>query len=115
MPTVRTHSIATTPDPGLISATRAGNGEYRLTYDAPSSAWTWTDIKNSLTETYDAAHGGRLTGTSDTYGNALTYTYDPASGLLQKVTTADGEYTQLNWSGTTNSPASRYMALVAPL
>lgn len=83
-----------------ICKQQAGNTEYRLTYNTLTSSWMWSDAKNNLTEFYDDAHGGRLSSTYDSSGNTLTYTYDSTSGLLTKVTTADGEYTELTWSGT---------------
>ncbi len=75
----------------------AGSAEYRITYSG--GTWTWTDAKNNISETYDATNGGRLSGTVDTYGNALTYKYDNTSGLLTYVMTSDGEKTKFNYSG----------------
>ncbi|HWA90291.1 MAG TPA: LysM peptidoglycan-binding domain-containing protein [Rhizomicrobium sp.] len=77
-----------------------GNAGYELTYDTTHSKWTWTDSANDYSETYDAAHGGRLSGASDTSNNGLSYTYDPTSGLLTSVTTDNGEHTYFTWSAT---------------
>src|ERR1700739_154341 len=59
---------------GVYTCSQAGNGEYTLTYSG--GTWTWTDARNNYSETYDATHGGRLSGTKDTYNNALSYQYD---------------------------------------
>jgi trimeric autotransporter adhesin len=84
---------------GTYICTQAGNAEYRLSFSTSTNKWTWTDAKNNYSETYDAANGGRLCGTTDTYGNSLTYTYDSTSGLLTTVTTADGETTAFTYTG----------------
>ena len=49
-------------------------------------------------ETYDASNGGRIVSSADADGNALAFTY--ANGLISRVTTASGEYTDLVYTGT---------------
>src|SRR5690606_20425498 len=61
--------------------------------------WTWTAGDRLVTETY-SAHGTdnwRITAKTDRDGNALTFTY--SGDRLDKVTTADGAWTQYVWSG----------------
>jgi YD repeat-containing protein len=84
---------------GVYTCNQAGSRDYRVTYNATSNTLTWTDPKNNYSETYDVAHGGRLSATADTYGNTLTYHYD-SNNLLQWVTTQDGEKTSFNYTGT---------------
>lgn len=75
-----------------------GFGAYdTLTFSG--STWTWKDGDTGLTELYDDANGGRITSSTDTDGNALSFTYG-ANGLISRVTTADGNYTDLTYSGT---------------
>lgn len=75
---------------------KTGAGAYdRLTYAA--NVWTWTDGDSRVTESYDNLNGGRITSSTDTSGNSLTYTYTGA--LLTKIATASGEYTTLSWTG----------------
>src|ERR1700733_8091804 len=81
------------------TCSQAGNGEYSLSFNATTNKWTLTDTKKNYSETYDAANGGRLAGTSDTYGNTLSYTYDGTSGLLTTVTTSNGETTTFTYTG----------------
>ncbi len=69
----------------------------QLTYT--SGTWTWTDGDTNATETYDATNGGRLMTSMDTNGHTLTYAYY-VSGLLRQVMTANGDHTDLIWSGT---------------
>lgn len=74
-----------------------GAGAYdTLTY--ASNVWTWKDGDSRVTESYDATNGGRITSSADTDGNTLSYTY--TSGLLTKVTTADGQDTTLSYNGS---------------
>ena len=80
----------------------AGAGAYdKLT--KTGTVWTWTDGNTQVAETYDNNNGGRITATTDTAGNALTYTYN-GSGLITRVTSSNGpftdEYTDLVYSGT---------------
>ncbi len=74
-----------------------GNAQDTLTYASGTGIWTWTDGASRLQETYDSANGGRITGSTDTLGNSLVYTY--TSGKLTRVATSNGEYTDLTWSG----------------
>lgn len=78
-----------------------GAGAYdRLSWSASSSTWTWTDGDSQQTESYGYAINGRylITRAADTKGNGLTFSY-LSGGKLNKVTTADGGYTQYDWSG----------------
>ncbi|MEN2790519.1 LysM peptidoglycan-binding domain-containing protein [Sphingomonas oligophenolica] len=75
-----------------------GAGAYdKLT--SSSGVWTWTDGGSQFTETYEAygTDNWRITHVANTEGNALTFSYSGA--LLDKVTTANGEYEQYSWSG----------------
>ncbi len=78
--------------------TSDGEGAFdRLT--SAAGVWTWTDGDSRVTETY-AAHGTgnwRIVAQTDQDGNALTFTY--VGDKLDKVTTADGAWTQYVWSG----------------
>ena len=76
---------------------KEGDGAYdTLTF--AGSTWTWTDGSSRLVELYDNNASGRITSSRDTDGNALTFSY--ANGQLSRVTTADGYYTDLVYSGT---------------
>ncbi|MBV9695015.1 MAG: RHS repeat protein [Alphaproteobacteria bacterium] len=83
---------------GTYICSTGGNGEYRLSYNTSTQIWTWTDSKNNLTETYDAAHNGRILLATDNSGNALSFSYDGVTGLLTKATTANGETTTYNYT-----------------
>ena len=61
------------------------------------SLWTWTDGATQTVEKYDETLGGRIVQAIDTSGNILSFTY--VGGKLDKVTTADGSWTQYVWSG----------------
>ncbi len=69
------------------------------------SNWVWTDGDSQATETYEVSAASvsewRLVGRSDLDGNALTFSYLAGSDLLDKVTTANGEWLQYVWSGNT--------------
>ena len=56
--------------------------------------WLWTDGASRITDTYDAA--GKLTGTSDTDGNTLTYQY--TGNLITRVISGSGETTDLSYN-----------------
>jgi len=75
-----------------------------ITFNSGTNQWTWTDGETQLTEVYDAANGGRIVSSTDTNGNALTYSY--TSGLLTSITTTDtgGQGTELTdaWNLTQN-------------
>lgn len=72
------------------------------TYDTltlTGSAWTWTDGSTQAVETYDNANGGRILTSVDKNGEGLTFSYN-ASGLVSRVTTQTGEYTNFVYSGS---------------
>jgi YD repeat-containing protein len=73
--------------------------------------WTWTDGDSQLTDVYDST--GKLLSSSDTDGNSLTYTY--AAGLITKVTGADGEHSDLVYSGTQLQQITTYGTGPTPL
>lgn len=77
--------------------TTEGGGAYDLLTYA-GSTWTWTDGDSQVVEKYDANNGGRITHRTDTDGNSLTFAYG-SNGLVSRVTTADGGYTDLTWGG----------------
>jgi YD repeat-containing protein len=62
-----------------------------------SNVWTWTSGSSQATETYDDLNGGRITASTDTNGNQLTYSY--TGSQLTRIATASGEYTDFTWSG----------------
>lgn len=71
-----------------------------------TTPWIWTDGDSQFSETYDEANGGRITTRRDAERdgsnnpvNIITYGYD-ASGRLNKITTADGNFTDLVWDTT---------------
>jgi YD repeat-containing protein len=67
-----------------------------------SDVWTWTDGETQTKELYDDLNGGRLTNVNSPIGFGLTYHYTgtyAAGGKLDKITTIDGDYVALNWSG----------------
>ena len=75
-----------------------GDGAYdMLTVASSAMVWTWTDGSSRVVELYDGNLDGRITSSRDTDGNALTFTY--ANNQLSRVTTADGYYTDLVYSG----------------
>lgn len=75
-----------------------GSGSYdTLTYNGN---WTWTDGDSRVTEVYTSLNGvdWQIVSQTDVAGNSLTFTY--TGDKLTQVTTADGGYTQLTWSGS---------------
>lgn len=79
--------------------TTEGGGAYDLlTWNSGTSTWTWTDGDSQVVEKYDASNGGRITHRTDTDGNSLTFAYG-SNGLVSRVTTTDGGYTDLTWGG----------------
>ena len=76
-----------------------GQGAYdTLTFSG--ATWTWTDGATRVRESYDDAHGGRITGQTDLDGNQITYGY--TGDKLTRVATqaaAGGvaEYTDIVW------------------
>ncbi|WP_322026153.1 LysM peptidoglycan-binding domain-containing protein [Burkholderia sp. BCC1977] len=77
-----------------------------LAFDCASNAWQWRDGVGSLTETYDASHGGRLVSSKDRDGNTVNYVYH-AAGKLSQVTTANGDVTNLEYNATGQLSALR--------
>jgi YD repeat-containing protein len=73
-----------------------GSGAYdKITRSG--TLWTWTDGDTQAIERYDESLGGMIVQATDTSGNTLTYQY--LLGKLDKVITADGSWTQYQWSG----------------
>ncbi len=72
-----------------------GAGTYRTLTLQPDGAWLWQDGRG-VSETYQSINGSALLLRSqqDGDGNVLRYEY-AANGLLQKVTSASGETTEL--------------------
>lgn len=66
------------------------------------STWVWTEGTSQVTETYAEYPAGsgswRITAQTDTDNYSLTFSY--VGDLLDKVTTANGEWVQYQWSGT---------------
>ena len=90
-----------------------GSGAYdTMRYDG--AAWTWTDGDSQVSERYANVHDGqwRITAASDTSGNALSFTYNGA--LLDKVTTANGDYVQYGWSRNNITQIATYHAMLEP-
>jgi len=87
-----------TCDANGVYTSTAGAGAYdHIKWNASDSTWRWTDGNSGVTEVYDSLNSGRITSSFDTDGNTLAFAY--AGNLLTKVTTADGEHTDLTWSG----------------
>lgn len=78
-------------------ATDGGGAYDKLTYNA--GVWTWADGNSLVVERYDEANGGRILTSADNNGNTLTFSYN-AGGQVSRVTTADGYYTDLVYTGT---------------
>jgi len=78
--------------------TKDGAGAFD-TLTCAANVWTFTDGDTQATETYEDYGGSywRITAATDIDGNAITFTYD--ADKLDKVTTADGSWTQYGWSG----------------
>jgi YD repeat-containing protein len=92
---------------------KEGDGPYDLiTWNSSTSVWTKTDGDSLTKEDYDSTNSGRITKRYDTDGNALTFTY--ASGLISKITTQDGEYTQFNWTGSNLTSVATYTGTGTP-
>jgi len=74
--------------PGATNELRFANG-----------AWTWTDGTSRMRETYGSVIGQYfLTAVTDPDGNTQTYTYT-ASGTLDRITEANGDYMAVSWNG----------------
>ena len=64
-----------------------------------NNAWTWTDGSTRTSETYGSVVGQYfLTAVTDCDGNTQTYTYT-ASGTLDRITEANGDYMVVTWNG----------------
>lgn len=61
--------------------------------------WIWTDGTTQIKETYTAygKNNWRIVQQQDSDGNAITFSY--SGSKLNKITSANGEYTQYHWSG----------------
>lgn len=76
---------------------KEGDGAYdTLSYSTGTSEWTWQDGDSRIRDIYNSS--GKLTSTRDLDGNALTYTY--TGSLITRVTTQNGEYTNLTYNGS---------------
>jgi YD repeat-containing protein len=80
-----------------VYVAKEGDGGYD-TLSFSGTTWTWTDGATRTVELYDAVNDGRITKSTDKDGNALTFSYN-AAGQLARVTTADGGYTALIYTG----------------
>lgn len=78
--------------------TKDGAGAFD-TLTCASDVWTWRDGDTQATETYAQYGAGnwRIAAAADADGNGLTFSYN--ADKLDKVTTADGAWTQYAWSG----------------
>jgi YD repeat-containing protein len=85
-----------------------GSGSFdTLTYTAGTNSWVWQDGNTRIKESYAVdptdSTKWRITGVTDLDNNSLTYTYSTVSGLttlIDKVTSANGEITQLIYNAT---------------
>lgn len=80
--------------------TREGAGAHDLLKKVGAD-WVWTDGDSQAAETYAAsgvAGEWRIVGQADTDGNSLSFAYNSA-GYVSRVTTQDGGYTDLSYSG----------------
>lgn len=91
--------------PGPTAATTTGP-RATLQFDASANSWMWTDGNQHVTETYDAAQGGRLVLARDVDGNTVKYGYT-ASGQLAQITTAGGDVTSLDYDAAGRLSALR--------
>ncbi|MDN8618028.1 Ig-like domain repeat protein [Variovorax ginsengisoli] len=70
-----------------------------IAYDEGASQFVWTDGDTGLVERYQATGQGRLLNVSDPNGNTVTYAYN-ANGTVQSATSANGEVTWYDYTGT---------------
>lgn len=91
--------------PGPTAVTTTGP-RATLQFDASANSWMWTDGNRHVTETYDAAQGGRLVSSRDVDGNTVRYGY-AASGQLAQITTAGGDVTYLDYDAAGRLSALR--------
>ncbi|GAU06915.1 Rhs family protein [Burkholderia stabilis] len=91
--------------PGPAEVTTTGP-RATLRFDASTNSWAWTDGNRHVTETYDAAQGGRLVSSRDVDGNTVKYGYN-AAGQLAQITTAGGDVTYLDYDAAGRLSALR--------
>jgi YD repeat-containing protein len=85
-----------------------GAGSYdTLTYTSGTNTWLWQDGDSRIKENYavdpNDSSKWRITSVTDLDNNSLTYTYSTTSGLtalIDKVTSANGEITQLIYNSS---------------
>lgn len=76
---------------------REGGGAFdTITYSGVT--WSRTDGDTGVVETYGPDQSFQIGTSRDRDGNTTTYSYNGA-GRVSRVTTADGSYTDLTWSG----------------
>ncbi|WP_322081162.1 LysM peptidoglycan-binding domain-containing protein [Burkholderia sp. BCC1972] len=98
-------NVGNANQPGPTAVTTTGP-RATLQFDASTNSWTWTDGSQHVTETYDAAQGGRLVSSRDVDGNTVKYAY-AASGQLAQITTAGGDVTYLDYDAARRLSALR--------
>ncbi|KVG05594.1 hypothetical protein WJ24_26845 [Burkholderia vietnamiensis] len=94
---------ANQPGPTVVATT---GPRATLQFDAATNSWTWTDGSQHVTETYDAAQGGRLVSSRDVDSNTVKYGYT-ASGRLAQIATAGGDVTYLDYDAAGRLSALR--------
>ncbi|MCS3806987.1 DUF4214 domain-containing protein, partial [Chromobacterium alkanivorans] len=72
-----------------------------LRYDAVRQQWTWTDGATQLSETYDAAAGGRLLLQRDRDGKTLRVIYN-AAGQVTRLESSGGEQLAIDYDAQGN-------------
>lgn len=85
-----------------------GAGSYdTLSYDGTNKVWTWQDGTSRIKESYAVDPNDnskwRITNVTDLDGNSLAYSYSTTTGLtglIDKVTTVNGEVTQLIYNAS---------------
>ncbi|VWD13659.1 Rhs family protein [Burkholderia lata] len=98
-------NVGNTDKPGPADMTTTG-ARATLQFDAAANSWRWTDGSERITETYDAAQGGRLVSSRDADGNTVQYAYN-AAGQLTQITSAGGDVTSLDYDATGRLTALR--------
>jgi len=91
--------------PGPLTVTTTGP-RATLQFDTAANNWLWVDGNRHVTETYDAAQGGRLVSSRDVDGNAVKYGYN-AAGQLAQIMTAGGDVTYLDYDAAGRLAALR--------
>jgi YD repeat-containing protein len=82
-----THGVASVQDLDL---------RQKLIFDQASNLWSCSSYSGAVTETFDAAKGGRLIARRDADGDSVTYSYN-AAGNLAQVGTANGDITYFDY------------------